>query len=377
MFFGVPGLYFLYMRQCSQRKWDLDIDSDFLPSVSILIPVYNEQQIIGLKLENLAKVVYPAEKMEVIVVNDASSDDTLKIVAQYISEHRLQFRVRVFDSQEHLGKTGCLNQVLKTIQSEIVIISDADCFWPKDILQKSLGYLSDPSVGAITAREQLLNAGDTWVTRGEQTYNNTVQAIRIGESKLYSTLFFQGGFATYKKSLLNKFNHATDDSGTALDIIQTNKRTLLIPEIGFFTISPTAWQDKFTIKIRRASHLQQLWARCLNLLIQGKLLMPKRIAIPEIILHLFNPLLLVVLVALTIAVMVSYPFLALGILVVLGVVFAVKKTQTTAIELIQNNIILLTALMSFLAKRKFRFWKPVEGARSALNKQMLQEKQLI
>ncbi|MDR0471814.1 MAG: glycosyltransferase [Nitrososphaerota archaeon] len=365
------------MKHYSQKKWNLTIDAGYLPSVSILIPVYNEQQIIDLKLENLTKVVYPSDKMEIIVVNDASSDNTLKIVDQYIAEHQSQVRIRVFDSKEHLGKTGCLNQVLKTVQSEIVIISDADCFWPKDILQKSLSYLSDPSVGAITAREQLLNSGDTWVTRGEQVYNNTIQAIRIGESKLYATLFFQGGFAAYKRSLLSEFNHAADDSGTALDVIQANKRALLIPEISFFTISPTVWQDKFTVKIRRASHLQQLWIRCLNLLMQGKLLMPKRIAIPEIILHIFNPLLLIVLVILTVAVMVSYPFLALGILIAVGLVFGVKKTQTTAIELIQNNLILLIALTSFLTKHKFRFWKPVEGTRSALNKQMLQEKQLL
>jgi len=377
LFFGVSGLYFLYMKHYSQKKWNLTIDAGYLPSVSILIPVYNEQQIIDLKLENLTKVAYPSDKMEIIVVNDASTDNTLKIVDQYITEHQPQVRIRVFNSKEHLGKTGCLNQVLKTVQSEIVIISDADCFWPKDILQKSLSYLSDPSVGAITAREQLLNSGDTWVTQGEQVYNNTIQAIRIGESKLYATLFFQGGFAAYKRSLLSEFNHTADDSGTALDVIQANKRALLIPEISFFTISPTVWQDKFTVKIRRASHLQQLWIRCLNLLMQGKLLMPKRIAIPEIILHLFNPLLLIVLVILTVAVMVSYPFLALGILIAVGLVFGVKKTQTTAIELIQNNLILLIALTSFLTRHKFRFWKPMEGTRSALNKQMLQEKQLL
>jgi len=376
LFFGVSAGYFLYMKHCSQAKWDLCVDSNYLPSVSIFVPVFNEQEIIGLKLENLAKVVYPANKFEIILVNDASTDNTLKIVAHYISEHP-QPKITVFDSLEHLGKTGCLNQALKTLQSDIVIISDADCFWPADILQKSLIYLSDPTIGAITAREQLLNPADSWVTLGEQFYNNNIQSIRIGESKLHSTLFFQGGFAAYKRNLLKEFNHATDDSGTALDIIQTNKRAILIPEIGFFTISPTTWQEKVTVKIRRASHLQQLWARCLKLLIQGKLVMPKRIAIAEIFLHLINPLLLVAVIALTGTVMVVYPLLALSIIVVLCGVFAFKKTRITAIELLQNNLILLVALTSFLSNRKFRFWKPVEGARSALNKELLQKKQLI
>jgi len=376
LFFGIPGTYFMYMKRCSRRDWGLYGDSNYVPSVAILVPVYNEQKIIRLKLENLARVAYPADKMEIILVNDFSSDNTLKIVDQYISEYPLS-KITVFDSKEHLGKTGCLNKALKSVKSDIVIISDADCFWPSDILQKALIYLSDPNVGAITARELLLNAGDTWVTLGEQFYDSTIQSIRIGESKLHSTLFFQGGFAAYKRSELKEFNHTTDDSGTALDIIQTNKRTLLIPEIGFFTISPTAWQDKFTVKIRRAIHLQLLWARCLSLLIRGKLVIPKRIAVPEIFLHLFNPLLLIVLAVLTVMVMVIHPILALIIILALCGVFVVKKTRTTALELIQNNLILLIALTSFLTNHKFKFWKPVEGARSALSKQMLQEKQLI
>ena len=236
-----------------------------------------------------------------------------------------------------------------------MIISDVDCFWPSDILTKALTYLSDPDVGAITARELLLNPQDTWVTLGEQFYDSNIQAVRIGESKLHSTIFFQGGFAAYKRSVLGEFNHATDDSGTALDIVQTNKRALLIPEIGFFTVSPTTWRSKVSIKIRRAGHLQHLWARCLNLLAHGKLAMPKRIAVPEIMLHIFNPILLVVLAVLSVAVMVEYPLLAVVLAVLVAGVFVVKRTRVTAFELVQNNLILLTALSSFLTKRTLRF----------------------
>jgi cellulose synthase/poly-beta-1,6-N-acetylglucosamine synthase-like glycosyltransferase len=160
----------------------------------------------------------------------------------------------------HLGKVGCLNNALKQVQSDVVIISDVDCFWPSDILNKALGYLSDPSVGAVTARELLLNSADSWVTVGEQFYDSNIQAVRIGESKLHSTIIFQGGFAAYRRSAFKEFNNALDDSGTALDLVQTNLRTLLIPEIGFFTVSPTTWKNKVNIKIRRAGHLQTLGA---------------------------------------------------------------------------------------------------------------------
>ena len=314
--------------------------------------------------------------MEIIVLNDSSTDNTVNEVNQYIAANP-SAKISLFDSKVHLGKTGCLNHVLKNLKADVVIISDADCFWQHDILGKSLSYLSDPSVGAITGREYLLNPQDTWVTLGEQLYDSTVQAIRIGESKLHSTIFFQGGFAAYKTSVLGEFNLATDDSGTALDIVQSNKRAILIPEIGFFTISPTVWRNKISIKIRRASHLQKLWARCLNLLVHGKLSMPKRIAVPEIFLHIFNPLLLVAFAVLTVLVGVETPLLGLALAAAIGALLAVKRTRMTALELIQNNLILLTALSSFVANKKFKLWKPIQESRVVLSEQVLREKKLI
>lgn len=376
LFFGVPAAYFVYMKKRSASLWNLNMDSDYVPTAAVLIPVHNEEKVIRLKLENTAKVTYPTEKIEVIVVNDCSTDGTLNELSKYMEAHPEQ-KISVFDSKVHLGKTGCLNNALKNVNSDVVIISDVDCFWPSDILTKALGYLSDPSVGAITARELLLNPADSWVTLGEQFYDRNIQAVRIGESKLHSTIFFQGGFAAYKRSVLGEFNHATDDSGTALDIVQSNRRTLLIPEVGFFTVSPTTWKSKVNIKIRRAGHLQHLWARCFNLLVHGKLSMPKRIAVPEILLHIFNPLLMAVLAALTVAVMVVYPFLGVALALLILGVLSIKQTRVMAFELLQNNLILLLALSSFLTKRNFTFWKPVAESRAALSESLLHEKGLI
>jgi cellulose synthase/poly-beta-1,6-N-acetylglucosamine synthase-like glycosyltransferase len=378
LFFGVPALYFLYMKKRSSSKiWNLNLDSSYSPSAAILIPVHNEEKLVRLKLENIAKVTYPSDKMEIIIANDCSTDNTLAEVSSYIMPLIPEQKISVFDSKVHLGKTGCLNNVLKTIQADVVIISDVDCFWPNDILTKALSYLSDPTVGAITARELLLNPGDSWVTLGEQFYDSNIQSVRIGESKLHSTIFFQGGFAAYKRSILSEFNHATDDSGTALDIVQNNRRALLIPEIGFFTVSPTTWKSKVNIKIRRAGHLQHLWARCLNLLAHRKLSMPKRIAVPEILLHIFNPVLMVALAVLSVAVMVVYPLLALALALLVGGALLVKRTRVMTFELVQNNLILLLALSSFLTKNNFTFWKPAAESRAMLSESVLREKNLI
>jgi len=373
---GFSGAYYLYTKKMAKKPWDLKIDEEYEPSVAILVPVHNEERTIQLKLRNLSRVNYPAQKIEAIIVNDASTDSTLEEVRKYVASNQ-GLKISVFDNQTHLGKTNCLNLALKSVRADVIVVSDADCFWSPDILLKALPYLSDSSVGAITARELLLNPQDSWVTRGEQFYDDSVQSIRIGESKIHSTIFFQGGFAAYKRTLLNEFDHDVDDSGTALNLVQRNSRTLLIPEIAFYTPFPTIWKNKITLKIRRASNLQQLEAKCLNLLLRRKLVIPKRIAIPQIILHIFNPLILVALAVVSIFVFIQYPLLFLVLLLAFCSALLIRKIRTTVFEAFQNNLILLFALGSFFTGKKFKLWKTVQESRTLITESALKEKNLI
>ena len=374
-FAGFPILYFVYMKNQIKNPWNLKIDKNYLPSVAILVPVHNEAKTIRFKLDNLRKVQYPSDKIEIVIVNDASKDKTMNEISQYL-ESNPSLKLKIFDNKEHLGKVNCLNRALKSVNADVVILSDADCFWSSDILQKALPYLSDPKVGAITARELLLNNGSSWVTLGEQFYDSIVQAIRIGESKVHSTIFFQGGFAAYKRNLVLEFNE-TDDSGTALDVVQKNLRSLLIPEIAFYTTFPATWNDKIDLKIRRASQLQHLWIKCLNLLIQGKLNIPKKIAIPEVFMHVFNPLLLLALGVLSVFASVQNPYFLLVLVFVLGIAVMIKKIKTPLIEAMQSNLILLIALSSFFSNKSFKFWKTNQESRIHLTEELLKDYLLV
>lgn len=376
IFVGGLGIYYLYMKRKAMKPWNLKVTESYQPSIAILVPVHNEEKTINLKLQNLSKLQYPTNKIYTMIVNDASTDNTLTEVDNYKAQNPL-LNIKVYDRKERLGKTECLNQALKSVNADIIIISDADCFWSPDILQKALPYLSDPKVGAITARELLLNPQSSWVTRGEQFYNKTVQSIRIGESKFYSTIFFQGGFAAYKREFLQEFNHEIDDSGTALDIVQNNGRALLLPEIGFYTTFPSLWKNKVTLKIRRAGQLQRLWARCLALLLKRRLVLPKKIAIPEIFLHLFNPLLFLVMAILTALVFIQHPLILLFFLPVFALLFFIKTTRITIIETIQNNFILLASLFNLFSNKRFMLWTTVQESRSILTEDILRENKLI
>lgn len=106
-FLGVPGVYFVYMKKRSTATWNLDKSNDYFPTIAILVPAYNEEKTIRLKLENLAQVSYPSDKMEIIILNDCSKDNTLKEVGEYINNNPTQ-KISMFDSKEHLEKLDAL-----------------------------------------------------------------------------------------------------------------------------------------------------------------------------------------------------------------------------------------------------------------------------
>ena len=299
-------------------------------------------------------------------------------IHQFVVDHPSgRLKIEVLDRKEHAGKSSSLNFALKYATGEVVIVSDSDCFWPSDILARALPYLSDPNVGAVAGREVLLNSQLSWVTKSEVLYNSFVQTIRHGESKAYSTIFFQGGFAAYKKDLLCEFDRETDDSGTALNIVQKNARTLIIPEVTFYTVFPTKWKNKVITKMRRANQLQRIWIRCFGMLIRRKLILPKSIAVPEIYLHIFGPLVFAALIATTTLLVLGNPLLLPALLLILLPLLSIQKSRIYLVEGIQNNLILLVSMATMISSRNFNVWKTVDESRSLLSEKTLREKCLI
>jgi len=364
------------MKRMAKKPWGLSINEAYQPSVAILVPVHNEEKVIQLKLKNLERVDYAADKTEILIVDDASTDRTLAEIDAYRTNNS-HMKIRIFSKKEHLGKTNCMNLALKSVNAEVVIVSDADCFWPSNILEKGLPYLSDPTVGAVAGSELLLNPQSSWVTVGEEFFDETITSMRVGESKVHSTIFSYGGFSAYKQAILHEFDHAVDDAGTALNLIQRGYRTLLLSEVGFYTPFPTLWKNKIALKIRRTSQLQHLWIRCLKLLVKGKLKLSKKIAIPDIILFIFNPPLLLAIAVVSVLAFVQNPaFLAIWILFFIPV-FLFQKTRKIIFQVLENNFIALAALTTFFRKRGFAMWNTVQESRLLITEEMLKQKDLV
>jgi cellulose synthase/poly-beta-1,6-N-acetylglucosamine synthase-like glycosyltransferase len=350
-------VYFLYLRKIVYKPWNIQVDEKFEPEVSILIPVHNEEANIESKLENVESVFYPKDKMEIVVVDDASDDGSVSKIEGFMERHP-GLNIRLVRQNPRAGKSAALNRALKVSTKPIVIVSDADTRWPPDILRKAMPYLADANVGAVTGRSVNVNVGESWVTRAEESYLQLANFVRLGESKIHSTIRFEGGFCAYKRDAFDHFDceMGSDDSGTALNVVSRGFRTILAPEVVFYTSFPTSLFAKFKVKVRRANQLIGLWVKCLKLLFEGRLSLPKRIAMAEIVLFIFNPIIFLILMASGIALLVTSPLSPLSLTIIFSVLGLLVFARRMFVELFINNVILAGGLLTFLLGRRYIAW---------------------
>jgi cellulose synthase/poly-beta-1,6-N-acetylglucosamine synthase-like glycosyltransferase len=360
-FSGVYVIYFAYIKIYIKRPWKSKIDRDFQPKISILVPVHNEENTIELKLKNIRAVSYPKEKIEVIVADDASKDNTLEKVQNFI-ENNGDLHVKIVRQESRGGKSAALNNALTFCASQIVIVSDSDTQWPSDILQKALPYLEDPAIGAVTSMGVNRNDYQSWVIEGENTYLRFASLLRLGESKIHSTIRFEGGFCAYKRDAFEKFDNETgaDDSGTALEVVQHNFRSILVPGVIFFTDFPTRLSSKLQVKARRANQLLSLWMKCLRLLLKRQLLLPKRIAVPEMMLFIFNPMILLALIISASSLIVLYPLSLFSLVIVLAIIGLLIFARRVFVEILLDNLILLYSLVALIFGKHYVAWEKTD-----------------
>ena len=123
-----------------------------LPFVSIVIPAFDESDTIEGCLEKVARLNYPSGKMEVIVVNDGSNDDTLEKAGAKAKEleKRTGIKIKIV-SQENRGKASALNRGISLAEGKLVATIDADSHPDENALRKMIPFFADEKVGAVTA----------------------------------------------------------------------------------------------------------------------------------------------------------------------------------------------------------------------------------
>jgi len=153
------------LRRTKKARDKVTVDAKYEPAVSILIPARNEEQVIGRLLQRITKLTYPHDKLQVITIDDASSDRTRQIAEEFSKRYSFIEVLHRDKNTGGKGKASAMNAGFARSTGEIVLCFDADYYPQSDIVEKLVKVFVDPTVGAVQGRPVVLNEAQNVVTR--------------------------------------------------------------------------------------------------------------------------------------------------------------------------------------------------------------------
>jgi cellulose synthase/poly-beta-1,6-N-acetylglucosamine synthase-like glycosyltransferase len=182
-----------------------------LPLVSVIVPVKDEEGVIGRLLDALLRLDYPRERNEIIIVEDGSKDKTLEICQKYV-DHYPSY-VKLFHRETSNGKPSALNYALKKANGEILALFDADCVPSSDVLLRAAECFKDSSTVAVQGSASSINANENMLTR-LISYEEAVgfRTYALGRNFLNLFVYLIGSCCFLRKDVVEKLGGWDEDS---------------------------------------------------------------------------------------------------------------------------------------------------------------------
>ncbi len=155
----VAGLLIRIMRG---KKWDETRD-DYEPTVTVVIPMFNEGAAIKETLQSLLETEYPADKYQIVVVDDCSTDDSYEMARDMARTSG--GRLKVIRNRVNLGKRRSINRAVRAAESELIVSVDSDVVVDRDAIRQLTRRFTDPRIAAVGGWVDVRNKHENWLTR--------------------------------------------------------------------------------------------------------------------------------------------------------------------------------------------------------------------
>jgi hyaluronan synthase len=168
------------------------------PDVAIVVPAFNEQDGIADSLRSLLALDYPAARLELVAVNDGSTDDTLAAMRALEGD-----RVRVIDLGSNQGKRAAMAAGIRATGAEIVAFVDSDSVLEPDAVRVLVQGFADERVGAICGHADVRNLRESWLTKMQAVrYFVAFRVIKAAESIFGAVTCCSGCFSAYRRAAI-------------------------------------------------------------------------------------------------------------------------------------------------------------------------------
>jgi poly-beta-1,6-N-acetyl-D-glucosamine synthase len=258
-FYGsyVAILTYYYRRSNKNCLYTLNNTDSCFPTVSFLVPVYNEEKIITKKLQNIDEFAYPPEKLEVVFIDGCSTDKTTEIIANYTMKS--QKKIKLIRQKERKGYTiGVVEGIAGSI-GEIIVATDAGSYHYPSAITHLVKHFCDPKIGAVTGKE-IVRGSNTVGPEMEKTYRAFYDFMRKAETEIDSTPDSKGEILAVRRSICEQLievmsSSSSFDSCVPYQAKLMGYRTIFDEQAMYYEYAPSSFNDRMKQQARRATVL--------------------------------------------------------------------------------------------------------------------------
>jgi cellulose synthase/poly-beta-1,6-N-acetylglucosamine synthase-like glycosyltransferase len=258
-YLGYPLLIVLLAKFFPKAR---KVDVLSTPTVTWIVPCFNEEAVISSKIENLVALDYPKNKLEVILITDGSTDRTVEYAKSYKD-------VKVLHQDTRAGKAAAENRAMKFANGEIIVFNDANTMVSSKALKHMIKHYADPQVGGVSgAKGIIVDQKDTAASEGEGLYWKYESMIKNADSNFNSLMGAAGELVSFRSELVMDLPEDTilDDFMQSFNVLKQGFIMIYEPKAKAEETSSINVEEELKRKIRIAAGGWQSMSRVLYIL---------------------------------------------------------------------------------------------------------------
>lgn len=250
-----------FLRRTRREQFESS-GASYEPQVTVVVPMYNEGSGISDTILSIVNQAYPAEKLDLIVVDDCSRDDSGQLAwraAQLSHRH-----VRIFKNEVNVGKRISILNAVRRTSAEIIVCVDSDVVLESHAVFRLVKGFADPRVGAIGGRVRVRNASESWLTRLQAIkYYFAYEYFKNVEQAFHSVMCLSGCLSAYRRSILLQLEPVLEDRNVlgipikygedrflTRQVVKAGHQTLMTPEANCWTLAPNTFGKYWSQQLR-------------------------------------------------------------------------------------------------------------------------------
>jgi len=196
---------------CRMLRRDFDARvAGYEPTVSVIVPMFNEGKGIYATILSLLEQDYPADKLSVIVVDDCSTDDSFAWARKAESLHPQ--RVRVIKNRRNMGKRKGIAHAVREVSTELVVSVDSDVVVDRRAVRELVCRFTSPRIVAVGGRVNIINPHENWLTRMQTIkYYFGYEYLKNLERAFRNVMCLSGCLTAYRREVLLELEPVLED----------------------------------------------------------------------------------------------------------------------------------------------------------------------